>query len=40
MTHAFADSLFGASTIDAEHLPHEFQEAAQNGGSVLCAVSG
>src|SRR5258708_2232529 len=33
------DSLFGASTIDAEHLPHEFQEAAQNGGSVLCAIS-
>src|SRR6267143_4224724 len=39
MTHTFADSLLGTSTIDAEHLPHEFQEAAQNGGSVLRAIS-
>src|SRR5437879_5234190 len=39
MAHTFADSLFGASTIDAEHLPHESQEAAQNWGSVLCAIS-
>src|SRR5437879_4287203 len=39
MTQAFADSLRDASTLDAEHLPHEFQEAAQNGGSVLRAIS-
>src|ERR1700686_5042910 len=39
MTHGFADPLFGARPIDAEHLPHEFQEAAQNRGSVLCAIS-
>src|ERR1700736_5598074 len=39
MTTTFADSLFGVSTIVAEHLPHEFQEAAQYWGSVLCAIS-
>src|ERR1700730_8578004 len=38
MTHTLADSLLAASPIDAEHLPHVFQEATQNGGGVLRAI--